>query len=82
MDDSLDNNITVISTLGESGLLSDVIEGFQTRDSQIEMAKIIDQSMIDSEHAVIEAGTGIGKSFAYLVPAFLSGKKNPYFNGY
>jgi len=52
-----------------------VIDGFQTRDSQIQMAKIIDQSMIDSEHAVIEAGTGIGKSFAYLVPAFISGKK-------
>lgn len=73
--DSLDNNLTIATVLEDKGKLSEIIDGFQTRQSQIEMANIIDQSINDSEHAVIEAGTGIGKSFAYLVPAFISGSK-------
>lgn len=75
MDDSLENNLTIDSVLDAKGKLSQIIDGFQTRDSQIEMAKIIHRSIQDSSHAVIEAGTGIGKSFAYLVPAFISATK-------
>lgn len=52
-----------------------MIDGFQTRDSQIDMAKLIQHAIDNSEHSIIEAGTGIGKSFAYLVPAFVSGTK-------
>lgn len=75
MSDSLDNELTITSVLGDNGNLSKIIEGFKARDSQIKMSEIINQSIKDSDHAVIEAGTGIGKSFAYLVPAFISQTK-------
>ena len=42
------------------------------RDQQLEMADAVAAAMADRQHAVIEAGTGVGKSFAYLVPAILA----------
>ncbi len=75
MEDSLDTHLTIDSVLAENGKLSEVIDGFQTRNSQIDMAKLIEKSINELHDVVIEAGTGIGKSFAYLVPAFLAHKK-------
>ncbi len=57
------------------GDLSTVIEGYQPRPGQREMAEAIWRA-IESEHNLIaEAGTGTGKTFAYLAPAILAGKK-------
>ncbi len=52
-----------------AGLLG---ERYCPRPGQIEMANLIRQALIEPAHAVIEAGTGIGKSFAYLIPALWS----------
>jgi len=61
--------------LATGGALDQTIEGFGIRDAQIEMAQQI-ADMIDSgETLLAEAGTGTGKTFAYLIPALLSGKK-------
>lgn len=61
--------------LATGGALDQKIEGFGIRDAQIEMAQQI-ADMIDSgETLLAEAGTGTGKTFAYLIPALLSGKK-------
>ena len=42
--------------------------GYKFRESQFEMAMLIDEALDEKKHAVIEAGTGTGKSFAYLAP--------------
>ena len=52
------------------GALSNSLDSYAFRDSQLEMAYLIDDGFENSKHIVVEAGTGIGKSFAYLAPAF------------
>lgn len=50
-------------------LLSASIKDFETRDGQLEMMDTVFESLQTDTHAVIEAGTGIGKSIAYLLPS-------------
>lgn len=57
------------------GALSKVIPGYQPRSAQLEMAEAIAGAIKQKQHLIAEAGTGTGKTFAYLVPAILSGKK-------
>lgn len=65
----------IAKTFSASGALGKAISGFQPRQPQIDMAQAV-QDAIDHQHQlVVEAGTGTGKTFAYLVPALLSGKK-------
>ena len=45
------------------------------RTGQIEMAEAVANALIDQHHLMVQAGTGTGKSLAYLVPAIVSGKK-------
>jgi ATP-dependent DNA helicase DinG len=55
-----------------NGLLAQAISDYRPRAQQLEMAKAIAQAMENQEILVTEAGTGTGKTFAYLVPALLS----------
>lgn len=57
------------------GLLARAIPGYRMRPQQVAMAKAIAAAIIDSRVLVAEAGTGTGKTFAYLAPALLSGGK-------
>jgi len=57
------------------GGLAEVIPGYQPRAAQLEMAEAIAEAIDANQHLIAEAGTGTGKTFAYLVPAILSGKK-------
>ena len=57
------------------GPLASGIPGYRLRAQQIEMAERIAAAMADNSVLVAEAGTGTGKTFAYLVPALLSGGK-------
>ena len=59
----------------ENGLLSRHINGYQARQQQIEMAEMVADALIHRDVLVAEAGTGTGKTFAYLAPAIVSGKK-------
>ncbi len=59
----------------EGGRLSREIPGFRARPQQIEMAGAILDAIEGCRVLVVEAGTGTGKTFAYLVPALLSGGK-------
>ncbi len=61
--------------LGEQGALSLLIDDFAPRRQQLAMADAIEQAIADAESFICEAGTGTGKTFAYLVPAILSGQK-------
>lgn len=60
------------SLLGESGPLAEIIEGFTPRVQQQQMAEAVGESIANDQTAIIEAGTGVGKTFAYLIPALAS----------
>lgn len=57
--------------VGQDGPLATAMDRFEVRPSQIEMARAVTQALNDGEILVCEAGTGTGKSVAYLVPAIL-----------
>jgi len=61
--------------LGPNGSVSRSLEGFEPRPSQIQVARLIEEAVKKKIPAIIEAGTGTGKTLGYLVPLFLSGKK-------
>ncbi len=74
--DPLADDITqAASCLGSDGLLAGEVQGFAARPQQQEMAAAVEQVLADETTLIVEAGTGTGKTFAYLVPALLSGKK-------
>lgn len=56
--------------------LEDVVEarGGERRSGQVRMARAVANAISEGSNLVVEAGTGVGKSFAYLIPAVLSGK--------
>ncbi len=58
------------------GLLSNALDSYAFRDNQLEMACLVNEAFNSAKHIVVEAGTGIGKSFAYLAPAFLLAKEH------
>lgn len=59
----------------EGGLLSAAFDGFEFRQGQLDMSLLVQKAYETNSIAVIEAGTGIGKSFAYLVPAMINARK-------
>ena len=68
--------MTVIGELfGDEGALAAVISGYKPRDAQIEMAEQIAHAIESQQNLIAEAGTGTGKTFAYLIPAIVSRKK-------
>jgi ATP-dependent DNA helicase DinG len=60
---------------GADGPLARVVEGFTTRPEQIEMAAEVARVLQSRGRLVVEAGTGTGKTYAYLVPVLLSGRR-------
>ena len=56
--------------LSENGAFSRHYEKFEAREQQIEMLQTVSNAFSQGHHTLIEAGTGTGKSFAYLIPAF------------
>ena len=61
--------------LGEEGPLARSVDGFMPRAAQQQMAAAVAQIIDENGKLVVEAGTGIGKTFAYLMPALDSGKR-------
>ncbi|MGM0437953.1 MAG: ATP-dependent DNA helicase [Bacillota bacterium] len=55
--------------LGKDGYLSDEVKGYEHREEQIKMSKLIKEGFETNKNTLIEAGTGTGKSFAYLSAA-------------
>lgn len=58
--------------LGPKGRLRQRLDGYEERPQQLEMADAVAQALRDQRHLIVEAGTGTGKSLAYLVPAILA----------
>lgn len=65
------DDLTVDSILGTDGRISRRLKGYEPRPQQLAMAREVAAALESSQHLVAEAGTGTGKSFAYLVPAIL-----------
>lgn len=60
---------------GADGPLAATVDGFTTRPEQIAMAAEVSQALHSRGRLVVEAGTGTGKTYAYLVPVLLSGRR-------
>ncbi|HSN98484.1 MAG TPA: DEAD/DEAH box helicase, partial [Candidatus Nanopelagicales bacterium] len=61
--------------LGPGGPLAAALEGYEDRPGQLAMAEAVERALEDDRVLLCEAGTGTGKTLAYLVPALLSGRK-------
>jgi ATP-dependent DNA helicase DinG len=64
-----DTSLNIEEVLSADGLIARSFSGYEFRPQQVQMACAIRDAFADRRHLVIEAGTGIGKSFAYLTPA-------------
>ena len=69
--------ISVDSILGDAGPIATLLgEGYEPRDQQIAMSRAVERTLDERTHLLVEAGTGVGKSFAYLVPAMMRAIQN------
>ena len=58
----------VAAILGPDGPIAKRLDRFEERPEQIRVAEAVQAAFASHRHLVVEAGTGVGKSFAYLVP--------------
>src|SRR5262249_10284639 len=58
--------------LGSGGAIAQKLSNYETRPQQQQMAEAVARAIASKQHLMGEAGTGVGKSFAYLVPAILA----------
>ncbi len=61
----------VYSLIGPQGRFSRLCPGYEYRQEQLEMARAVADALIRGRHLLVEAGTGVGKTVAYLAPAVL-----------
>lgn len=69
------SNSAIVDVFAADGPLARAVAGYRRRDQQVEMAQAVADTIDRRGVLVAEAGTGTGKTFAYLVPALLSGGK-------
>jgi ATP-dependent DNA helicase DinG len=67
--------VTVEGIFGPGGHLEKRHPGYEFRPSQLAMAKLAEEAFEKHQHVVVEAGTGTGKTLAYLIPAIRSGRR-------
>jgi ATP-dependent DNA helicase DinG len=67
--------VSALELLGPGGPLQRSLDGYEERQGQLEMARAVERTLREGRVLVCEAGTGTGKTLAYLLPAILSGKK-------
>lgn len=63
------------AVLGPDGAIARRLSGYEVRPQQLRMADGVARAIESREHLMVEAGTGVGKSFAYLVPAILAAEQ-------
>src|SRR3954468_18905779 len=69
------DSLTLYDFFGKGGILSRAHPNYEYRPGQYEMARAVESALRNREHLIVEAGTGTGKTLAYLIPAILSGKR-------
>lgn len=75
MSKSTTKHTQLAQLFNSQGPLASTIEGYSERVEQVQMAEAIAEAIAHNKQLIAEAGTGTGKTFAYLVPALLSGGK-------
>lgn len=65
-------SLGVNDVLGDNGSIARRLKNYESRPQQMEMATAVQNAIESKQHLVVEAGTGTGKSFAYLVPTILA----------
>lgn len=76
-DDSVPVEIDEVAALiKEDGPIAHALAGFEERTEQVEMARSVAEAINEGQRLIVEAGTGVGKSLAYLLPAALYAVKN------
>lgn len=73
---SLPSEEEVLAAFSEQGLVGSLYENYETREEQLAMSKAVRSAFESSRNLVVEAGTGVGKSMAYLLPAALTACRN------
>jgi ATP-dependent DNA helicase DinG len=73
--------ITAADILGPEGRIAARLPNYECRPQQLEMAEAVARAIAGKRHLVAEAGTGVGKSFAYLVPAILAATESEAASG-
>src|SRR5208282_6481155 len=66
--------LTARQFFSRHGLLSKWHPHYEFRPGQLEMAEAVEAALAEKKHLLVDAGTGTGKTLAYLVPALLCGK--------
>src|SRR5438128_1824436 len=61
--------MSIASILGPEGGIARRLPSYEPRPQQLAMAEAVAEAIAEPRHLMVEAGTGVGKSFAYLVPA-------------
>src|SRR5579863_4798784 len=69
------NAATIDEVFAPGGPIERALPGFEARPGQVAMAQLVERGILEGMHTIVEAGTGVGKSLAYLIPAVRSGKK-------
>ena len=68
--------LTIEEIFGPGGALEKCMpQGYEHRPSQLEMAELVEAAFREKRHVIVEAGTGTGKTLAYLIPAIRSGRR-------
>lgn len=67
--------MTIDDVFSSEGPLGRTLPAFEPRPGQVQMAQLIERGFLENAHTIVEAGTGVGKSMAYLIPALRSKKK-------
>jgi ATP-dependent DNA helicase DinG len=70
------NKPSMRDIFGPGGFLDrSMVGGYEHRPAQLQMAEAVDDAFENHHHAILEAGTGTGKTLAYLLPAIVSGRR-------
>lgn len=68
--------LTTLDVLGPKGHIARRLPKYEHRPEQLQMAQAVEKAIQTKQHLIVEAGTGVGKSFAYLIPAILAATAN------
>lgn len=67
--------LTAAQVLGPDGSIARRLKQYESRPQQLALSEAVERAITSNHHLVAEAGTGVGKSFAYLVPAILAARQ-------
>jgi ATP-dependent DNA helicase DinG len=69
------NDLIIDEIFSDDGALREVIPDYRKRSEQLDMSKAVNATIQQKNSLIVEAGTGVGKTFSYLVPALINGGK-------